>query len=70
VQLEDGALFRGSIDMNPAEPAAARPAGGAGSAKPTPVDAGAKGAAATAGKPAEAVAGGTRKEPGLTLKSG
>ena len=70
VQLEDGALFRGSIDMNPADPAASRPSASAGSAKPTPVDSGAKGAAAAAGKTSEAVAGGTRKEPGLTLKSG
>ena len=63
VQLDDGALFRGSIDMNPAEPAkkqqaeapkaAAAPAPGN---KPAP-----------AGKPAPKESG---KEPGLTLKSG
>lgn len=77
VQLEDGALFRGSIDMNPAENAGARPA-----SKPTPVEAGGKGAGSGPGSStsgsstsgssqgAEAAAGGTRKEPGLTLKSG
>jgi len=55
VQLEDGALFKGSIDMNPV-PAA--------EAKPVPVETRpetSKGPAAEAG---------TRKEPGLTLKSG
>jgi cytoskeletal protein CcmA (bactofilin family) len=76
VQLEDGALFRGSIDMNPAPAAEARPA----AAKPTTLDAGAKSsavasttasaAAPAAGQPAAAAGGEARKEPGLTLKSG
>lgn len=66
VQLDDGALFRGSIDMNPAEPAnakkaeAARAASGSG-AQPTP------GSSAPSKPAAPAGAG---KEPGLTLKSG
>lgn len=56
VQLEDGALFRGRIDMNPAEPAGAKkPAGKATEAKP----------ASTASASAD-----SRKEANLTLKSG
>ena len=55
VQLEDGALFRGSIDMNPAK---------AAESKPAPV------ASAPASAKAAVVEAGTRKEPGLTLKSG
>ena len=55
VQLEDGALFRGSIDMNPAK---------AAESKPAPV------ASAPAGAKAAVVDAGARKEPGLTLKSG
>ena len=68
VQLEDGALFRGSIDMNPAPAADARPS----SARPTAVDPGAKTsqAASAAGQATEAATGGVRKEPGLTFKSG
>jgi cytoskeletal protein CcmA (bactofilin family) len=72
VQLEDGALFRGSIDMNPAPAADARPS----SARPTAVDPGAKSsavasaAASAAGQATEAATGGARKEPGLTFKSG
>ena len=68
VQLEDGALFRGSIDMNPAPVAETRSA----AAKPTAVDAGAKSSllASAAGQPAATTAGEARKEPGLTLKSG
>ena len=58
VQLEDGALFRGSIEMNPA-PAVEKPAP---AAKSKPAE---KPAAA-----ASASSGGARKEPGLTLKSG
>jgi len=66
VQLDDGALFRGSIDMNPAEPAqaskpaAAKPAAEARPASPAPKP-------AQANKPS---APGAKKEPGLTLKSG
>jgi cytoskeletal protein CcmA (bactofilin family) len=55
VQLEDGALFRGSIDMNPARAAEAVPA---------PAD---KRPATTKAPVVEAD---TRKESGLTLKSG
>jgi cytoskeletal protein CcmA (bactofilin family) len=68
VQLEDGALFRGSIDMDPALSAGARPSG----ARPTTVEAGARASVATpaAGPAPEKVAGGAIKEPGLTLKSG
>ncbi len=68
VQLEDGALFRGSIDMNPAQSAGAdktaasrQPAGrldAPASSQP----------AAVKDQPAEA--GTARKEPGLNLKSG
>lgn len=65
VQLEDGALFRGSIDMNPGPVAevksAAEKSGGseAVAARPTPA----------APKRPESAAGAS-KEPGLTLKSG
>jgi cytoskeletal protein CcmA (bactofilin family) len=63
VQLDDGALFRGSIDMNPAEPAKSKPAEAPkAAASPAP---GSK--PAPTGKPAQAESG---KEPGLTLKSG
>ncbi|NNJ65685.1 MAG: polymer-forming cytoskeletal protein [Xanthomonadales bacterium] len=65
VQLEDGALFRGSIDMNPAPVSevkkAADKAGGGESAVTRP-------AAAVAKRPE--AASGASKEPGLTLKSG
>jgi cytoskeletal protein CcmA (bactofilin family) len=67
VQLEDGALFRGSIDMNPAEPAAEekQPAKKSGQSGATTT------AAPTAsGQAKVAAAGGARKDPGLTLKSG
>ena len=64
VQLEDGALFRGSIDMNPAESAEAK--------KPAAVPAEKVEKAATAApeRGKAAAAGTTRKEPGLNLKSG
>jgi len=55
VQLEDGALFRGSIDMNPVKPA---------DAKPAPAE------TAQASNRTGATESGTRKEPGLSLKSG
>jgi len=68
VQLDDGALFRGSIDMNPAEPAQAarsetrsEPAKPAADNKPQP-----KATQATQAKPAGSDG---KKEPGLTLKS-
>jgi cytoskeletal protein CcmA (bactofilin family) len=54
VQLEDGALFRGSIDMNPVEPVTAK------QAAPEKAD----------NKVAAAPAVSHRKEPSLTLKSG
>lgn len=57
VQLEDGALFRGSIEMNPAEaPEAQKPAAVPSSAS------------SQESRPRSAEA--TRKEPGLSLKSG
>ena len=64
VQLEDGALFRGSIDMNPSEPAAAE--------KPAAAKAVASEKTESKAAPAakSAAAGGGRQEPGLTLKSG
>ena len=68
VQLEDGALFRGSIDMNPAQsagadkPVASRQAAGRLDAPASSQP------AAVKGQPAEA--GTARKEPGLNLKSG
>ena len=64
VQLEDGALFRGSIDMNPA--ADGRPA----ASKPAAVDAGSKGPTAASSKASDPAMGGPRKDSGLTLKSG
>lgn len=68
VQLEDGALFRGSIDMNPGQAADTRSAGGS-SARPTALDSGGKPPGPATAQVADA-AGGARKEPGLTLKSG
>jgi len=62
VQLEDGALFKGSIDMNPAEPAVA---------KPSP--AGAKSDKSPAAKPVQgktAAVGSTQQESSLNLKRG
>lgn len=64
VQLEDGALFRGSIDMNPAESAAA---GKPSAVKPAAGKAAPAASAPSANKPS-AQAG--KKEPGLNLKSG
>jgi len=65
VQLDDGALFRGSIDMNPAEPAQAKKAAPAKPAETKP--AAAAPSASKGDKPGGADA---KKEPGLTLKSG
>lgn len=65
VVLEDGSLFRGSIEMNP--PVAAEKKSTA--AKPA-ADAGARPAKAEPTPAKAAVAGSARKEPGLTLKSG
>lgn len=71
VQLEDGALFRGSIDMNPAESAAAgksaaaKPAAG----KTAPAD-NSQRAASSAPSQNKPAAQSGNKEPGLNLKSG
>ncbi|MEJ2402109.1 MAG: polymer-forming cytoskeletal protein [Xanthomonadales bacterium] len=65
VQLDDGALFRGSIDMNPAEPANAKKAEPAKAASENGSKPGT--GPAPSNKPA---AGGANKEPGLNLKSG
>ena len=69
VQLDDGALFRGSIDMNPAEPAQAKKAPERAAAKPT-ADSKPAQPASTGGQAATSGTGEARKEPGLTLKSG
>ena len=61
VQLDDGALFRGSIDMNPAEPAQAKKPEQAKAAAP---------AKASSPAPSAQSAAEAKKEPGLTLKSG
>jgi len=64
VQLEDGALFRGSIDMNPAESKKAeKPA----AAKQAPAKQAVQEKAAKSAAPA---ADASRKEPSLNLKSG
>ena len=66
VQLDDGALFRGSIDMNPAEPA-----GGKKGAPGKPAaEAPAKKAPAPAAEAKSSARDDNRKEPNLTLKSG
>ena len=65
VQLEDGALFRGSIDMNPAPVAEVKSA----AKKPEGDERLAARPAVAAAKRPEAAAGAS-KEPGLTLKSG
>lgn len=69
VQLDDGALFRGSIDMNPAEPAQAKKAAERAVAKPA-ADSKPAQPASTGGQAAKSATGEARKEPGLTLKSG
>jgi len=73
VQLEDGALFRGSIDMDPPQkaepekPAATRPAA---PARPESTGNGQKMASPAAAKGQPAVSDAARKEPSLNLKSG
>lgn len=74
VQLDDGALFKGSIDMTPAEtakpsmPAVEKPA--AAPAK-TPASASTREAAPAPAAPASGMSKDQeRKEPSLTLKSG
>lgn len=66
VQLDDGALFRGSIDMNPAEPAGAKKAAPGKPAAEAP----AKKAPAPATEAKSSARDDKRKEPNLTLKSG
>jgi cytoskeletal protein CcmA (bactofilin family) len=56
VQLEDGALFRGSIDMNPVAPAETK--------------AEARSEIRPAAPKSPVLDASARKEPGLTLKSG
>lgn len=75
VQLEDGALFRGSIDMNPPKaaevekPAASsRPA--AAVARSDSSDKGQKTQVSASAKGQPPMTGSTRKEPSLNLKSG
>jgi cytoskeletal protein CcmA (bactofilin family) len=69
VQLEDGALFRGSIDMNPAQSAGAdKPVAARQPAGKLDAPVNSQPTAAVKSQPAEA--GMARKEPGLNLKSG
>ncbi|MBT8047072.1 MAG: polymer-forming cytoskeletal protein [Xanthomonadales bacterium] len=76
VQLEDGALFRGSIDMNPAQKAGAdKPAAvKQPAANKSVADSGQKVADAPAANPtashSSAAKDTARKEPSLNLKSG
>jgi cytoskeletal protein CcmA (bactofilin family) len=73
VQLEDGALFKGSIDMNPAEVAKPEAPAAKKSESSTPAT---RSSASAVAKPAGKAAGSVqssdsgRKEPSLTLKSG
>jgi len=66
VQLEDGALFRGSIDMNPTPSAEVKPV----ASKPTAVESGGKTPGAVTSQGSETAIGGPRKDSGLSLKSG
>ena len=66
VQLDDGALFRGSIDMNPAEPAGAKKAAPGKPAAEAPANK----APAPAAPAKSSARDDNRKEPNLTLKSG
>ena len=73
VQLEDGAIFKGSIDMNPAE--VAKPEAPAAKKKETaapPSRSSTRAVAKSAGNVAGSVQSSEtgRKEPSLTLKSG
>ena len=64
VQLEDGSLFRGSIEMTPVQAADKKPAESKQAASNT------KTAKAVPAQEKSAASSGARKEPGLTLKSG
>ena len=67
VQLEDGALFRGSIDMTPAEPAVAeKPA----AVSRTPAEKVGKTTSVGSTQTKTATSGTARKEPSLNMKSG
>lgn len=70
VQLEDGALFRGSIDMNPGDSRAKSASGGDSVSRPTAIDTGSKGSSPSGSQASDAASGSPRKEPGLSLKSG
>jgi cytoskeletal protein CcmA (bactofilin family) len=74
VQLEDGALFRGSIDMNPAQPASKeQPAVVKQPADRLDAPASSQVAASSPSSPAKNQSAGpnsARKEPSLNLKSG
>jgi len=73
VQLEDGALFKGSIDMNPAEVAKPEaPVAKKQESAAPPTRSSASAVAKPAGKAAGSVQSSEsgRKEPSLTLKSG
>jgi len=72
VQLEDGALFRGSIDMNPAQTAGADKSAPAkpSSARPAGSDNRQESASAAAKQGTSAISETARKEPSLNLKSG
>lgn len=72
VQLEDGALFRGSIDMNPAKTAAAeKPAAPSQpSGRPATADSGQKTISSAPSKSAPTAEDTARKDPSLNLKSG
>jgi cytoskeletal protein CcmA (bactofilin family) len=74
VQLEDGALFRGSIDMNPAQPVSKeQPAVAKQPAGKLDAPASSQAAAAAPSSPAKsqsAVPDSARKEPSLNLKRG
>jgi cytoskeletal protein CcmA (bactofilin family) len=73
VQLEDGAIFKGSIDMNPAEVAKPKaPAAKKKEATAPPARSSTSAVAKSAGNVAGSVQSSEsgRKEPSLTLKSG
>lgn len=69
VQLDDGALFRGSIDMTPAEPSKESKPAAAPAARPA-VESKPAAPASSGGQSGKSAGGEARKEPGLTLKSG
>ena len=71
VQLDDGALFRGSIDMNPPQPAKPAQPAKAAESKPAPQARPAVQSKPASPAPSAKPAGGdAKKEPGLTLKGG